>query len=107
MNVGVLGCAAYRGVEPAGVLGDACGLGHGDGAHGVRAGHRVAAGEFVVHAVGLGRLGPLAGLLAGATRLGINGRSHSPGRLTPNAGLTRRSRTCIAGATSTRPLRRR
>src|SRR5450631_4919759 len=36
-------CAAYRSVEAAGVLGDARGLGHGDGAHGIRAGHRVTA----------------------------------------------------------------
>src|SRR5450631_1632205 len=51
--------AAYRSVEPAGVLGDACGLGHGDGAHRIRAGHRVTASELVVHAVGLGGLGSL------------------------------------------------
>src|SRR5680860_280735 len=56
-------CTAYRRVEPAGVLGDPCGLGHGDGAHGIRAGHRVAAGELVVHAVGLGGLGPRLGAL--------------------------------------------
>src|ERR1035437_5440976 len=48
-----------------------------------------------------------AGLLAGVTRRGINGRGHSPGRSTPNAGSTRRSQTCIADNTSTRPLPRR
>src|ERR1019366_882472 len=55
--------AAYRRVEAAGVLGDPRGLGHGDGAHRIGAGHRVAAGELVVHAVGLGSLGPLFGAL--------------------------------------------
>ena len=55
--------AADRGVEAAAVFGDPGGLGHGDGADRVRAGQRVAAGEFGVDAAGFGGLVAAAGAL--------------------------------------------
>ena len=55
--------AADGGVQAAAVLGDAGGLGDGDGADRVRAGQGVAAGELAV------QVADLVGLLAGAGAL--------------------------------------